>query len=91
MRKWRFLLAAGLLMGVSGCETMRAIDQWKCDALGICCFGVQPSYQQGYPQAYPQACPPVVGNPCEPTAVCPPTACDPCAPNAGYPAYMPVQ
>jgi hypothetical protein len=91
MRNWRLWLAIGLLACLSGCETMRAIDQWKCDALGICCFGTRPSCPPSYPAAFPPACPPTVGAACEPAVVCPPAACDPCAPGTGYPTYMPVQ
>jgi len=35
-----------LLLAVAaagGCNTLRAIDQWKCDKLGWCCFGTRPS------------------------------------------------
>ncbi len=36
-------IIAVLMSSACGCSTMQAIDQWKCDNLGWCCFGVQPS------------------------------------------------
>jgi hypothetical protein len=35
----------------TGCGTFRSIEQWKCDRLGLCWFGVRPSNAYG-PQSY---------------------------------------
>ena len=47
------VLAAGLLPA-TGCGLIRRTEQWKCDNLGLCFFGMQPSngppvgYEQGF-------------------------------------------
>jgi hypothetical protein len=39
-------ICAVILFAASGCQMCRRIDQWKCDKLGICMCGVQPTSQQ---------------------------------------------
>jgi hypothetical protein len=55
-------LAVLAVLGSTGCSCFRAVDQWKCDRLGICCFGVQPSC----PQPYAAPCPPPELDPTQP-------------------------
>lgn len=72
-KKWP--VAMIMLIGVAaagGCTTLRAIDQWKCDKLGWCCFGTRPSAPTvGVPPVFaPTAeCPPGVGS--GPAGCCP--------------------
>jgi hypothetical protein len=56
------LLAAIALLGLlhlGGCQWLRQCDQWKCDHLGICLFGVRPSCEQCPP--CDACCPPADG------------------------------
>jgi hypothetical protein len=44
MRSFIWLASLSLLIGVnSGCGILRSIEQWKCDHLGMCHFGVAPT------------------------------------------------
>ena len=44
MRGWQFvLLVAVATLPSSGCSTLMAIDQWKCDNWGCCMPWVRPS------------------------------------------------
>jgi hypothetical protein len=85
------VIVAVMAIGLSGCQCMRAIDQWKCDNLGWCCCGTRPSQPPACAQPYPacpQACPPAIANPCNP---CSPAVVDPCQSGATYPICTPVQ
>jgi hypothetical protein len=90
----RFLFAvsvAVMAIGLSGCEVTRAIDQWKCDNLGWCCFGTRPSQPVGCMQPYsvcPQQCAPVIVDPC---SSCSPAVVGPCQSGAMCPSCAPVQ
>ena len=48
------VLAVGVLPAL-GCGLIRRTEQWKCDNLGLCFFGMQPSnappagFEQGFP------------------------------------------
>jgi hypothetical protein len=86
MRSWMLLIGAALMISLSGCEAMRGVEQWKCDNLGLCCFGIRPSCQQGCPSA---CGPMIIGSdpccPCEPAGV--PVMSAPCQSGAcGIPA-----
>ncbi len=39
----RLLLLAGLFGASAGCSAMRSMEQWKCDNMGMCHFGIKPS------------------------------------------------
>ena len=55
-----------------GCGMLRSIEQWKCDHLGMCHFGTQPSSQPVYvPVAPAPALPPNGKPPCAPAGVPP--------------------
>jgi hypothetical protein len=42
---------------LTGCGALRSIEQWKCDNLGMCHFGVKPSQANwGSPVAPPASC-----------------------------------
>ena len=47
MRYTNLVLATIVLFAVSGCSAARGIEQWKCDKLGMCHFGTQPSQPCG--------------------------------------------
>jgi hypothetical protein len=56
MRYWQLaLLITIVTLPASGCQTLLAIDQWKCDNLGCCMPWVKPSNSCGQP---PAACNP---------------------------------
>jgi hypothetical protein len=58
MRKWMSAAMVALAIAVApGCAWTRSIDQWKCDKLGICWFGTQPSQENVYMTAPMQAVP----------------------------------
>jgi hypothetical protein len=81
MKRWLALTILAIVAGGQcGCQTMRAIDQWKCDNLGWCCFGTQPSQPQPQPVYLPAAAPIVSGSPC--ATPCTPLPA-PCAPVCG--------
>lgn len=66
------VVLSAAVVAAGGCSTLRAIDQWKCDKLGWCCFGTQPSTPTlGAPPNYAPAaeCPPAIG--AGPAAWCP--------------------
>lgn len=65
MRATLFSVVAVTVVLLSGCGFLRNIEQWKCDNMGMCHFGITPSvpYQQPWDAA---AYPPVSGyNPAE--------------------------
>ena len=47
-------ICAATLAAAGGCHVVRRIDQWKCDRLGICMFGVRPSQPACGPPPCPQ-------------------------------------
>jgi hypothetical protein len=60
------LTAAIALIGVvPGCGIIRNIEQWKCDNLGLCHFGIEPS------------CPAPVGCDVNPATIPPPMLLSP--------------
>lgn len=39
-----FVLALMIVSpGIAGCSALRGIEQWKCDNMGMCHFGLRPS------------------------------------------------
>lgn len=77
MKKWSALtVAAIVLASAAGCSLSRAIEQWKCDNLGWCCFGTRPSAPPCGVPAYPAAtCAPACPSACPPacSSGCPQT------------------
>lgn len=60
MRYLLLLLLLLLSIGSSGCGTLRAIEQYKCDRWGMCYFGIQPTPTYPPGQVYipqPTTCP----------------------------------
>jgi hypothetical protein len=62
MRKLLLLLSSTAPLLLTGCGTVRNIEQWKCDHLGMCHFGITPSLPASapwdssiYPPMYGQA------------------------------------
>lgn len=43
------ILLAMSVLPATGCGIFRATEQWKCDNLGLCWFGIQPSHSMAYP------------------------------------------
>jgi hypothetical protein len=55
----RFLLLA-LSLQVCGCSVVRNIEQWKCDKMGMCHFGITPTAQPIAPlNSIPYQYPPI--------------------------------
>lgn len=50
MRKLLILvMLATALLPATGCGVFRATEQWKCDNLGLCLFGMRPSNNNDCP------------------------------------------
>jgi hypothetical protein len=47
-RLFVLMLLAAAIAPASGCRMVRATEQWKCDNLGLCWFGIQPSNRPPY-------------------------------------------
>lgn len=62
----RLLLMLSLLGSTVGCSMFRSVEQWKCDNLGICQFGTQPTQ----PLTPPATVVPQYGQPA--CSTCPP-------------------
>lgn len=60
MRAILFSLIAGATTFLSGCGFLRNIEQWKCDNMGMCHFGITPSVPHGQ-QWDPATYPPISG------------------------------
>ena len=57
----RNMLLCGVLYWSAGCSVFRGVEQWKCDNLGMCHFGTQPSVAAPSlppPECNPTGCPP---------------------------------
>jgi hypothetical protein len=39
------LVLSASLLSTCGCSTFRNVEQWKCDNLGMCHFGIRPSVE----------------------------------------------
>lgn len=49
MRLWQTALLLTLtILPASGCGVFRSIEQWKCDNMGLCWFGLRPSNTMHY-------------------------------------------
>jgi len=82
MKNWMFAAAVlAATAGAAGCSCARGFEQWKCDNLGWCPRGTQPTLQQ---TAYPPQVVPVV--PGVPVASPPAVVSAPCGPACGSPA-----
>jgi hypothetical protein len=47
--QFAILCLVGCIVATSaGCGIVRGIEQWKCDRLGMCHFGIQPSAPPSY-------------------------------------------
>ncbi len=68
------VLMCVLAVSLSGCGSMRELDQWKCDNFGWCPNGTVPSWQQyQYQYPYQQPCPGAMVAPPAAAPCCPPT------------------
>ena len=55
------LLLIAVLLSFCGCRVFRNIEQWKCDNMGMCHFGITPTAQSMAPPAsIPFQNPPVI-------------------------------
>jgi hypothetical protein len=44
VRAWQiWLLLVLAVVPATGCGMFRSVEQWKCDRLGLCWFGIRPS------------------------------------------------
>jgi len=49
MRKLSLLLLCTTPFFLTGCGVLRNIEQWKCDNMGMCHFGITPSMPYSQP------------------------------------------
>lgn len=49
MRKLSLLILCTTPLFLTGCGALRNIEQWKCDNMGMCHFGITPSMPSAQP------------------------------------------